>query len=261
VLVALLLVLTRLRQLPLGDWLKAAKLSLTDLFSTGISVSVEPLFVPGTIFVVVSVTTFFLHRMNLDRYRQAWSHSIKTGVAASVALVFTVPMVQVFINSGGGESGYQRMPIVLAEGVADLVGGAWPIFATFIGGLGAFVAGSNTVSNMMFSLFQFNVGQRIGVDPSWIVALQAVGGAAGNMICVHNVVAASAVAGLLGKEGAVIRKTVSPFVYYALVPGSLGYSIVWSAQRGWLNLGSGLLLLIAGLAIAWVVAGNREKRR
>ena len=44
----------------------------------------------------------------------------------------------------------------------------------------------------MFSLFQFQVGQQIGVDPLWIVALQAVGGAAGNTICVHNVVAACA---------------------------------------------------------------------
>ena len=72
---------------------------------------------------------------------------------------------------------------------------------------------------MMFSLFQFDMGERIAVDPTWIVALQAVGGAAGNMICVHNVVAASAVVGLLGKEGAVIRMTVVPFVYYALLPG------------------------------------------
>jgi len=31
-----------------------------------------------------------------------------------------------------------------------------------------------------------------------------VGGAAGNMICIHNVVAASAVVGLLGKEGLLI---------------------------------------------------------
>jgi len=68
------------------------------------------------------------------------------------------------------------MPIALAEGVASLAGGAWPLFATFIGGFGAAVAGSNTVSNMTFSLFQFDVGLRIGVDPTWIVALQAVGG-------------------------------------------------------------------------------------
>ena len=117
--------------------------------------------------------------------------------------------------------------------VEQLVGEAWPIFATFIGGIGAAVAGSNTVSNMMFSLFQFDVGSRIGVDPTWIVALQALGGAAGNTICVHNVVAASAVVGLVGKEGIVIRKTLIVFAYYALLPGALGYAIVWSATKGW----------------------------
>ena len=88
-------------------------------------------------------------------------------------------MVQVFINSSGGAAGYEQMPIALAEGVANLAGSAWPFFSTFIGGLGAFVAGSNTVSNMMFSLFQFGVGERILADPTWIVALQAVGGASG----------------------------------------------------------------------------------
>ena len=106
-------------------------------------------------------------------------------------------MVQVFINSGGGAAGYEKMPIALAQGVSNVTGDAWPLFSTFIGGLGASVAGSNTVSNMMFSSFQFGVGQRIGVVPTWVVALQAVGGAAGNMICVHNVVAASAVVGML----------------------------------------------------------------
>src|SRR5690606_16818501 len=111
---------------------------------------------------------------------------------------------------------------------------------------GAFVAGSNTVSNMMFSLFQFGVGQRIGVDASWVVALQAVGGAAGNIICVHNVVAASAVVGLLGREGIVIRYTLAPFLYYASLAGSLGYAIVWGAEKGWLNAGSVLAVVIVG---------------
>jgi lactate permease len=80
---------------------------------------------------------------------------------------------------------------------------------------------------MMFALFQFGVGQRIGADPDWIVALQAVGGAAGNTICVHNVVAAAATVGLLGKEGLVIRRTLVVFVYYAALAGLLGYAIVW----------------------------------
>ena len=96
----------------------------------------------------------------------------------------------------------------------------------------------------MFSLFQFDMGQRIGVDPVWVVALQAVGGAAGNMICVHNVVAASAVVGLLGREGAVIRLTILPFLYYALLPGAIGYAILWYSTTGLFNIGSVIVVAI-----------------
>ena len=89
------------------------------------------------------------------------------------------------------------------------------------------------------------------MDPSWIVALQAVGGAAGNMICVHNVVAASAVVGLLGREGQVIRQTFWAFVYYAGLSGAMGYWIVWSAQKGFVNIGSiiGVLILISAATL------------
>ena len=42
------------------------------------------------------------------------------------------------------------------------------------------------------------------------------------MIAIHNVVAASATVGLLGKEGATLRKTILPTLYYLLVVGILG---------------------------------------
>lgn len=248
-LVGFLLVITRLKFLPFLGWLKAWTVGFPDMFGTDITARFQPLYLPGTVFIVVSLITFFIHKMNGRHYGEAWKRSFKTIIAASAALIFTVPMVQVFINSGGGAAGYAKMPIALADGVATLAGGAWPVFSPFIGGLGAFVAGSNTVSNMMFSLFQFGVGQRIGVDPTWIVALQAVGGAAGNMICVHNVVAASAVAGLVGKEGLVIRKTLVPFIYYALFTGSTGYAIVWCTQKGLLNGGTVIALAIVLLAV------------
>ncbi|MBC8356083.1 MAG: L-lactate permease [Planctomycetes bacterium] len=230
VLVAGLLVATRIPSLGIKQLLTSpmATLEWVSVFGTDINSKVQPLYLPGTIFIVVSLLTFVLHRMKPGDFGVAWKRSAKTMLSASVALVFTVPMVQVFINSAGGAGGYEKMPIVLAEGVASLTGSAWPFFSPFIGGFGAFVAGSNTVSNMMFSLFQFGVGERIGVDPTWVVALQAVGGAAGNTICVHNVVAASAVVGLVGKEGAIIRKTLPVFLYYALVTGLLGSLIVWN---------------------------------
>ncbi|MEQ8953638.1 MAG: L-lactate permease, partial [Gammaproteobacteria bacterium] len=255
--VAGLLVLTRLF---FEGLLRAPAFPITLEWSTilgsNINANFQPLWSPGSIFILVSLITILLHGMKGSQYRSAFSSSLKTLVPASAALVFTVPMVQVFINTSGGAAGYEQMPIALAEGVANLAGSAWPFFSTFIGGLGAFVAGSNTVSNMMFSLFQFGVGERIMVDPTWIVALQAVGGASGNIICVHNVVAASAVVGLVGKEGAVIRKTLVPFCYYALMTGSIGYGIV-NLDSGVFNMGFVVAALIAATMAYLIFRYNR----
>ena len=259
--VAGLLVLTRLRSINLEAFLRNDHWLITwswpEIFGSGISASFQPLWSPGTIFIIVSLITIILHRLKPTEYKVAFNSSLKTLIPASTALVFTVPMVQVFINSSGGGAGYEQMPIALAEGVANIAGNAWPFFSTFIGGLGAFVAGSNTVSNMMFSLFQFGVGERILVDPTWIVALQAVGGASGNIICVHNVVAASAVAGLIGKEGAVIRKTLLPFCYYALMTGSIGYGIV-NLDNGIFNAGFIVVAAIVVAMIYFIVKYNRS---
>jgi len=247
--VALLLLASRLVD-PLRVFLQGTLVfDWPEIFGTDISATQSPLYLPGTLFILTSLITMVFHEIPTGQYVRAWSTSLKTSAAASVALVFTVPMVQVFLNSGGGPVEFAEMPIALANGVSELAGGAWPIFAPFVGGIGAAVAGSNTVSNMMFSRFQFEMGQQILFDPTWIVALQAVGGAAGNMICVHNVVAASAVVGLLGREGDVIRMTLLPFTYYALLPGSLGFLIVSYATTGFLNIGTLLVLSIAGTAI------------
>ena len=252
IVVAGLLVATRLPQLPFLEMLRGelVTFSISNVFGTGLGQSIQPFYSPAALFITVSIITYFIHGMDSKSYVNAWKTSGKTMLSAGAALVFTVPMVQVFLNSNGGATGYQQMPIELAEGVAALAGNAWPFFSTFIGGLGAFVAGSNTVSNMMFSLFQFGVGERIGADPTWIVALQAVGGAAGNTICVHNVVAASAVVGLIGREGEVIRKTLMVFVYYALFTGSIGYGIIATVNGSMFNIG----YIIAGLIVLSAIA-------
>jgi lactate permease len=259
-LVAALLVATRLEAFPLGALLKQATIPFHQILGTTISHDVRPLYLPGTVFIVVSGIAFLVHRMPGGGYARAWAKSVRTVVAASTALVCTVPMVQVFINSGGGADGYDAMPLALARGVEQLAGGAWPLLSPLIGGLGAAVAGSNTVSNMMFALFQFHVGDRIGVDPTWIVALQAVGGAAGNMICVHNVVAASAVVGLLGREGTILRKTLLPFAYYVALTGGLGCVIVWWSEKGLMNPGTAAVAAVILVLIGVVLSARRGIR-
>ena len=135
-------------------------------------------------------------------------------------------MVRIYINSGINTADLTSMPIAMAEWVAENVGAIYPLFAPSVGALGAFIAGSNTVSNLMFSLFQYGVAEKLMVPTTLLVSLQAVGAAAGNMIAIHNVVAASATVGLLGKEGLVLRKTIIPTLYYVLAVGILGILVL-----------------------------------
>ena len=233
VLVGLFLVLSRTVPAIKG-LLTAWTIEVSDILGTGIGSNAQPLYLPGFIFVLAVTCTFFIQKMKPKELAGATSTAFTTTINAAVALGFAIPMVRVFINSGINSSGLEGMPIELAAGTAALVGGAWTGFAAVIGALGAFIAGSNTVSNMMFSLFQFGVATEIGVPQSVIVALQAVGGAAGNMITVHNVVAAAAVVGLMDREGEIIRKTLIPMIYYLVMAGILGFILV--------NIGFGIRL-------------------
>jgi len=240
VIVAILLVLTRTIA-PLKAWLTGpdTTIALTNLFGSGINASAQFLYSPGTVMIIASLISVALFRMRGRDYGRAWAISGRTMLAAAPALLLAVPMVQVFINSGS--DGMPSMPITLAQGMASATGASWPLFAPVVGALGAFIAGSNTVSNMMFALFQFSTAQGIGLDLAGIttvVVLQAVGGAAGNMICVHNVVAASATVGLVDREGDLIRKTLIPMVYYVVQAGLIGMALItgglwWAAALVW----------------------------
>lgn len=226
-LVALVLVLTRLPQLPVGDVLKMVSIKWTDVLGTGISPSSTPLYLPGTILVFVVLLTFFMHRMKASDLGAALSESFRMTFSAGFVLIFTVPMVRIYMDSGVNMLGLPSMPVAMATWVADNVGSVWPMFAPTIGALGAFIAGSNTVSNLMFSLFQHSVAERLLISGPIVVALQAVGAAAGNMIAIHNVVAASATVGVLGQEGTTLRKTIIPTVYYVSFTGLLGLAAVY----------------------------------
>ncbi|MGB2924551.1 MAG: L-lactate permease, partial [Limnothrix sp.] len=210
VLVGLFLMLSRLPFLPFQGLLKSPKLDLPNLFGTEIGINSQPLYLPGTIFVFVAILTYFLHRMKRKSTIKATVDAVSTLAGTALVLAAAVPMARVFINSGFNQADLASMPVTLADGVASLAGSSYPFFAPIIGAMGSFIAGSATVSNMMFSLFQFGVATKIGASAAVVTALQAIGAAAGNMICVSNVVAASATVGLNGREGLLIRRVLLP---------------------------------------------------
>ncbi|MDB0602962.1 L-lactate permease [Tenacibaculum maritimum] len=227
-LVALLLVLSRIPELGIGSALKYININFNNILSQeGIKGSFAPLYLPGGIMVVVVLLTYFIHKMKPKELSSAVVESTKTLISAGFVLVFTVPMVRILINSGVNDLNIASMPVAMAEFVANNVGKVYPIFAPTIGAMGAFIAGSNTVSNMMLSQFQFSTAVSLGVSGAVLVALQAVGAAAGNMIAIHNIVAASATVGLLGKEGSILRKTIIPTIYYVIFAGIIGLIMIY----------------------------------
>jgi lactate permease len=254
--VVILLVLSR-AVAPVKAFLTSPEMTIAfrDLFGSGINSTVQPLYLPGTILILVSIFTFFFHRMKLRDYGLALKSSGSTMIAAAPALLLAVPMVQVFINSASER--LASMPITLAEGVSAVTGQAWPLFAPTVGAMGAFVAGSNTISNMMFSLFQFSTAEQIGLGAGGaaiVVAAQAIGGAAGNMICVHNVVAASATVGLVDREGEIIRRTLIPTCYYVVQGGLIATALIAGGFNAWW-----IAAIIWAAGVLTVMAFNRGR--
>lgn len=260
VLVIALLVLTR-TVAPLKAFLTGPMTTLrfSELFGTKIAATAQFLYSPGFILILASLACIFIFGMKQGQYGRAVKSSASTMVDAAPALLLAVPMVQVFVNSGSADGSMVSMPVMLAQGAAALAGSAWPNVSPWVGSLGAFIAGSNTVSNMMFAYFQFSTAQQIGLNldqSAIVVALQAVGGAAGNMICVHNVVAAGAVVGLMNREGEVIRKTLVPMTYYCVQAGLIGQALItgnvlwWAAAAAWLVIVFGVLGASKGKPLA-----------
>ncbi|PPV36580.1 L-lactate permease [Ectopseudomonas oleovorans] len=227
VMVGALLVISRVFP-EVGNALKAVVVNFPDLLGeAGVSANFQPLYLPGGILVAVVLATFFLHGMKARDLGKAVKESSSVLLSAGFVLLFTVPMVRILINSGVNGAELASMPILMAGWVAESVGGIYPLLAPSIGALGAFIAGSNTVSNMMFSQFQFGVASSLGISSALIVSVQAIGAAAGNMVAIHNVVAASATVGLLGREGSTLRKTIWPMLYYVLFTGIIAMIAIY----------------------------------
>lgn len=220
-LLALLLVASRTIE-PLKAWMQSVSIGAGDILGeTGIGGSFQPLYLPGGVLVFACLVTIALHRMPVTGFVKAARESGGTLLGAGFVLVFTVPMVRIMIQSGVNAHGLASMPIAMARWVAGSVGDVYPLFAPAVGALGAFLAGSNTVSNLMLGQYQYSVAQALGVSGATMVAAQSIGAAAGNMIAIHNVVAASATVGLMGREGQTLRRTVLPTVYYVASTGAL----------------------------------------
>lgn len=227
VVVVILLLLTRT-----VGWLEDFTMSVIDFTWTdilgieGIESEWEFLYSPGTVLAIAAIVAILVQRKSFRNVTRATVESLSSMKMTAIALIATLAMVQVFVNSDMNVNDLIGMPQYIAESMASALGPIWIFVAPFLGELGAFISGSATVSTLTFSPIQFDVANDTGLHANTVLAAQLIGAGAGNMFCVHNVVAASGAVGLSGKEGDIIRKTLIPAVIYGLLIGISGFIIL-----------------------------------
>jgi len=233
ILIGLLLVLSRVQFLPFNSWIKSLNFVSPELFGTTVITDFAPLSIPGIMpFLLIALVSIPLFGMKRKQVSIAWREAVKRIKGPFIALIFAVPLVRIMMQSGTNPNEYLSMPIAMAQSMVSLFHGAWPMVDAFIGALGSFMSGSNTVSNMLFSLFQYSIAENLGISHLLVVSLQNVGGALGNMICVHNVIAACATVGLIGVEGLLIKRNLIPMTIAAIMVGIVGLILTFIVVPG-----------------------------
>jgi lactate permease len=125
---------------------------------------------------------------------------IQKAAGSSLGIITMVGMAVTMEHAG--------MTRLLADGIAQVAGPAFPAVAPFIGALGAFMTGSNTNSNVVFGGMQQHVATLVGVSPIIILAAQTAGGAVGSMFAPAKVIVGCSTVALGGKEGPALRATM-----------------------------------------------------
>ncbi len=227
IIIALILVITRIPQLQLKGILTSGApfvISINNLFGfENLDWSLKWAYLPGTFFILVAIITNFLHKMEKEKIKQSWVDTVKQVSGAALALLFGLALVEVMKYKGAaGTSMLDEMANALSKVGEKL----YVLIAPFIGVLGAFVSGSATVSMNLFSNLQFNTATVLDLPTVFVISMQCVGAAIGNMVCINNAVAASATIGTTGKEGKLIKLNAIPMLIYSLGTATIFYIVL-----------------------------------
>lgn len=215
-LLALLLLLPKLLS-PLRRWI-GWDIGVADLFGSGISTSFKPLQSPLIPFLVIGLgVAFFKKSPSLFL-----SDAFQKILGVFVVLFPSIAVAQLMINSGVSQPSMIQHIAELLSGL----GAVYPLFAPYIGVIGAFITGSTTISNVVFGASQLQAAQLLQLDATLILSLQHTGAAIGNAICLFNIIAAASIANLQNYKQ-VLSNNLLPALCAALIAGLLGLGFLY----------------------------------
>jgi len=188
-------------------------LSLRGIFGTDTDWTHQVLYVPSLIpFILISIVSWWILSAPIGTGRIVWRECAERMRNPVLALLGALVFVRLLMV-GGDKSAV----MILGHSLAETTGGSWQYLAAYLGAVGSFFAGSNTISNLTFGPIQDSIATRMGLERTTILALQSVGGAMGNMVAIHNIVAVCSVLGLGNQEGDILKKTVGPMLLYGAI--------------------------------------------
>jgi lactate permease len=183
----------------------------------GAGTAFRPFTHPGTAILLAAMLSFAVFRwLRLCQpsdlggaARATW----RSAAPASVGIIATVGLSTLMEHSG--------MTQLLAQGMANLMGAAFPLASPLVGILGAFATGSNNNSNVLFAPLQKSAAALLSIDPSLLLATQTAGGALGSMLAPAKITVGCSTVGLKGREGDVLRRTLLPGLLIGLLLGAI----------------------------------------
>jgi len=105
----------------------------------------------------------------------------------------------------------------LAKVLAEIAGPFYALAIPIVGVIGTYITGSNTASNIIFSVLQASYAQLAGLDPAIILALQNVGGGLGSMISPAKIAVGTSTTHAKNIEPEVFRETLK-IIWITILP-------------------------------------------
>ncbi len=158
----------------------------------------------GAILFYAGLIAFLLYRAagyfdSSTVWRDIWSKVRKSAIKSTVSILALVAMASLMSHTG--------MTQIIARGISETFDAAiYPLFAPFIGTLGAFMTGSNTNSNVVFGALQQETASLLGLSVPIVLAGQTAGASLGSVLAPAKVIVGCSTVGLGGQEGPVIRR-------------------------------------------------------
>ena len=174
---------------------------------------------PGTAILAAALLSYACYRRTglahpgdlQSAARATW----RSAAPASLGIIATVGLSTLMEHTG--------MTQRLAEGMATLMGAAFPLVSPLVGILGAFATGSNNNSNVLFAPLQKSVAALLAIDPRLLLAAQTAGGALGSMIAPAKLIVGCSTVGIKGREGDVLRRTLLYGLGSGLLLGGMAF--------------------------------------